>query len=435
MENKFNTKLGFILTAVGSSVGMANIWGFPYKFQDGGLVFLIFYIIFAILFSYLGLISEFAVGRLSNTGALGSYDYSFKSGEKNKTIGKYIGFIPLLALFMIAIGYAILVAYVIKAFVDSISGVILEIEPSIWFESFASVDYSVIPYHIIVILVTILTCIGGAKTIEKSNKIMMPAFFILFVLLAVRIVALPGSLEGYKYMLRFDPDKISLATITSAMGQAFFSLSLTGSAMVVVGAYIKKDVDITSSAKKIGFYDTLAALVASCVMIPALSVFHMDQVGGPGLLFVALPKILQNIGFGRIFSIFLYLAVTFAGISSLQIMFESVTESLIFRYKKLSRNMVLGILGIIAFACGVGMENIDKFGHYMDIVSIYIIPIGASIGAVTWFYILKKEELLGEINISSKKKYGEGFIKLGRYIYVPIAVTLTLLALIFKISF
>lgn len=435
MDNKFTSKIGFVLTAVGSAVGMANIWGFPYKFQDGGLIFLIIYILFAILFSYLGLTSEFAVGRMSGRGALGSYEYAFNTSGKNKIIGKYIGLIPLLAIFMIAIGYTILVSYVFKAFVDSISGLLLEVEPSIWFESFSTKPYSVVFYHLLVIILTIITCLGGAKTIEKSNKIMMPAFFVLFLLLAIRILFLPGAIDGYKYMFRFDPSKFNLNTIVSAMGQAFFSLSLTGSAMVVVGSYINKDVNIVNSSKQIGFFDTIAAFVASCVMIPALSVFKMDQVGGPSLLFIALPKILQNISFGRIFSIFLYLAVVFAGISSLQIMFESVAESIMYKNKKLPRNLVLVIIGIIVFLAGLPMQTIDKFGHYMDIISIYITPIGASIGAVTWFYIIKKDKLLNSVNLSCDKRYGEFWYSIGKFVYVPIAVVLTLLALIFKISF
>lgn len=435
MDKKFSSKVGFVLTAVGSAVGMANIWGFPYKLQDGGLIFLIFYIFFVGLFSYVGLTSEFAVGRLSQAGTLGAYQYSFNSTNKNKTISKLIGFIPLTGIFLIAIGYSVIVAYVFKALIDSITGEIMTTDVSSWFASFANTERSVIPFHIIIIIAAILTCIGGASTMEKSNKVMMPAFFVLFLLLGIRILMLPGAIDGYKYMLRFDTSKFNLNTIAAAMGQAFFSLSLTGSAMVTVGSYIKKDIDIVDSSKQTGLYDTIAALLASCVMIPALSVFNMQQVGGPSLLFISLPTILQNIKFGRIFSIFLYLAVIFAGISSLQNMFEPVVASLLSRYNKLSRNFMLILVGILTFVFSVNMETIDKVGHYMDIVSIYIIPIGASIGAVTWFYILKKDLLLGEVNLSAKKKQTSKWYNIGRFVYVPIAVILTLLALIFKISF
>lgn len=433
MNKKFSSRLGLILSAVGSAVGMANIWGFPYKFQEGGLVFLLFYILFAGIFSYVGLSSEFAVGRMAKTGTLGAYNHAFKS--KNKNIGRYIGYIPLIGTFLIAVGYSIIVAYVLKGFIDSLTGEIFLKSSDIWFESFANREHSVVIYHILIIIITLLTCFGGASSIEKTNKIMMPTFFILFLILAIKIATLPHALDGYKNMFAYNPDNLNIRTIVNAMGQAFFSLSITGSGMIVVGAYIDKDEDIVESSVQTGFLDTMAGLISSCVMIPAVSVFAMDNLAGPALLFVSLPTILNNIRFGRIFSIILYLAVVFAGISSLQNMFEVIAESMTHRFEKLTRKTVFICLGLLVFLLGINLETIDSFGPYMDIVSIYIIPIGASIGAITWFYVLQKDKLLAEINQSSKRNYGKNWYKIGKYIYVPIAITITILALVFKISF
>ena len=435
MKNTFNSKLGLILTAVGSAVGMANIWGFPYKFQSGGLVFLIFYAIFAIIFSIVGLSSEFAIGRVAKTGTLGAYEYAFRDGNKNQKIGRYIGYLPLLGTFLIAIGYSVIVAYVLKGFVDSLNGEIFKTSSKVWFDSFASRDYSVIGYHFIIILVTILTCFGGASSIEKTNKIIMPTFFVLFLILAIKVASLTNAIEGYKNMFIYDPATLNLKTILDAMGQAFFSLSITGSGMIVVGAYINKKEDIVDSSMQTGIFDTLAGLISSLVIIPAVSVFAMEEVGGPSLLFVSLPAILNNVKFGRLFAIFLYLAVVFAGISSLQNMLEVIGESVTNRFPRLKRKLVLTILGLTVFLIGMNLETIDKFGPYMDMISIYIIPIGASIGAITWFYMLKKDSLLTEINLSSKRTYGDSWYKLGKYVYVPIAVFLTILALFFKITF
>lgn len=435
MNKKFSSKLGLVLAAVGSAVGMANIWGFPYKFQSGGLVFLIFYLLFAGIFSLIGLSSEFAIGRLAKTGTLGAYEYAFTSSNKNKRVGRFIGYIPLIGTLLIAIGYSIIVAYVLKGFVDSLSGAIFVKPSEIWFESFANVDYSVIIYHGTIIIITLLTCLGQASSIEKTNKIMMPTFFVLFLILAIKVASLDNAIEGYKNMFTFRRDYLNLKTIVDAMGQAFFSLSITGSGMIVVGAYISKKEDIVSSSLQTGIFDTLAGLVSSFVIIPAVSVFAMDNAGGPGLLFVTLPRILSSIKFGRIFAIFLYLAVVFAGISSLQNMFEVIVESMTHRWKNLSRKVCLISLGLIVFILGLKLETIDKFGPYMDIISIYIIPIGASIGAISWFYVLKKDDLLDEINLSSSKIYGEKWYKAGKYLYVPIAIILTMLALIFKVSF
>lgn len=435
MNKKFSSRLGLILSAVGSAVGMANIWGFPYKFQSGGLVFLIFYILFAMIFSLVGLSSEFAIGRMAKTGTLGAYSYAFKSTSKNKKLGRFIGYIPLLGTFLIAIGYSVIVAYVLKGFIDSLTGEIFLTSSDIWFESFANRGHSVLIYHLAIIVITLLTCFGGASSIEKTNKIMMPTFFVLFLILAIKVATLPNAFEGYKNMFTYNPENLNIQTIVNAMGQAFFSLSITGSGMIVVGAYINKDEDIVASSVQTGFLDTLAGLIASFVIIPAVSVFAMDKVGGPALLFVTLPTILNNVRFGRIFAIILYLAVVFAGISSLQNMFEVIAESMTNRFQKLSRKTVFIGLGLLVFLLGVNLETIDSFGPYMDIISIYIIPIGASIGAITWFYILNKDKLLAEINRSSKRNYGQKWYKIGRYVYVPIAVIITILALVFKISF
>ena len=433
--NKFSSKLGFILTAVGSAVGMANVWGFPYKFQRGGIVFLLAYIVFVSIFSYCGLASEFAVGRYAQTGTLGAYNKAFKSRNSDTKVGKFIGYIPLIGSLLIAIGYAVIVAYVLKALVDSLSGAILSVDTKTYFDSFSLKPCSVVFYHFFIIAVTLISCIGGASTIEKSNKIMMPAFFILFVILAIRILTLPNAFEGYKYMFRFDPEMLNWGTILEAMGQAFFSLSVTGSGMLVVGAYLEDKEDIVSSSKMTGLLDTIAAMLASFVMIPAIIVYNMDQAGGPGLLFQVLPTILQDMAAGRIFAIILYVAVVFGGISSLQNMFEVVAESLMKRHPKLKRNLVLFLIGIAVFAIGVNMEMISQWGPFMDIISIYIIPIGAMIGAVTWFWIMKKDILVAEINKGSKKKYGDSWYKLGKFVYTPIAVILCIIALVFKISF
>lgn len=436
-SKKFSTKLGFILSAVGSAVGMANVWGFPYKLQDGGSYFLIFYFIFILIFGYVGLSAEFAIGRRAQTGTVGSYEYALntKNNKKHSVFSKYIGFLPLIGSLCIAIGYAVIVSYVFKALIDSLTGTIMTVDSHQWFEGFSTNNYSVVGYHFAIIVITLLTCIGGAKTIEKTNKVIMPAFFVLFLILAVRIAMLPNAVEGYKYMFRFDSSKLNINTVLNAMGQAFFSLSVTGSGMIVCGSYLSKKEDIISSSKSTALFDTLAAMVAASVIIPAITVYNMGQAGGPGLLFEVLPTILQDMVGGRIFSIILYSAVIFAGVSSLQNMFEVIVESLLYKFKWLNRKVTLLIIGLVTFGIGVNMHQISSWGPWMDFVSVYIIPIGATIGAVAWFWIMKKDVLLDEINTGSKKKYGDLWINIGKYIYVPIALILCFVALVFKMTF
>lgn len=428
--NKFNSRLGFILTAVGSAVGMANVWGFPYKLQEGGLFFLIAYIFFIALFSYVGLSSEFAIGRISETGTIGSYEKAFESKNKNTKVGTAISILPLFGLVLLTIGYAVVVAYIFRALYDSLTGTLMTTDLNIWYDNLSNKPYSVWLFHLAVMVLTLINCLGSAKTLEKSSKFMMPAFFVLFIIIAIKILTLPNALEGYRYMFRIDHNHFDIKTLVEAMGQAFFSLSITGSAMMICGAYLNKDEDIISSSKMTAFLDTVAAMVSALVMIPSVIVFSMDQAGGPGLLFQVLPTILQNIEGGRIFAIILYLAVLFAGISSLQIMLEVVVESLDYKFKKLNRKFVLVALALVVFAVGVNIEMISQWGPFMDMISIYIIPIGAMIGAITWFYVLDKNTLIDEINSGSSKKYGDTWYNIGKFIYTPLVIIICILTIL-----
>lgn len=433
---QFTSKWGFILACAGSAVGMANVWGFPYKLgSNGGGAFLIAYLIFIAIFSYVGLTAEYAIGRRARTGTLGAYRNAWKSGNKEKA-GKYLGWLPLVGSICIAIGYAVIISYVLKGLINSITGSLMTVEPNIWFESFALKDYSVIPYHIIIVVVTLLTLTFGANSIERTNKIIMPLFFLLFLILAIRVSFLPGAIEGYKFM--FIPRWKALLDPMVwiwAMGQAFFSLSITGSGMIVYGAYLSNEADILNAAKNTAIFDIVAAIVAALVIIPASFAYNIDVASGPGLLFVTLPQILQDIPMGQVFAIILYTAVIFGGISSLQNMFEVVGESLMNTFPKLKRSVMLILLGIITFSIGINMEAIYNWGPWMDLVSIYIIPIGATLGAISWFWIMKKEDIINEINLGAKNKQGDLWYNIGKYIYVPFATILCIVAIFKQVAF
>ena len=221
----------------------------------------------------------------------------------------------------------------------------------------------------------------------------------------------------------------------AAMGQAFFSLSITGSGMIVYGAYLDQEESVVPLGLKTAFFDTLAAFVAALVIIPACFAYDLDVGAGPGLLFVVLPTILQDIPFGQGFAIILYVAMIFAGVSSLQNMFEAVGESLTYRFPRLSRKLVLVIMCVICLGAGIHMEAIYQWGPWMDFVSIYILPIGAMLGAISWFWVMKKDQFLGEINKGSAVCLGTGWYSVGRYVYVPIAMILCAVALSMKIAF
>ena len=268
----FASRWGFILASVGSAVGMANVWGFPNKLgSNGGGAFLLIYLLFLFIFSYVGLPAEFAMGRRAATGTLGAYRNAWATrGETAGKVGGVLGWLPLVGSLCIAIGYAVIVTYVLKALVDSLTGTLMTADAAAWFSSFSAQPYSVVPYHIIVVVGTLLTLFLGAHSIEKTNKIMMPLFFLIFLVLAVRVFFLPGAAEGYRFM--FTPRWKALTDPMIwiwAMGQAFFSLSVTGSGMIVYGAYLSPQEDVVGVAQHTALFDTIAAVVAALVIIPA----------------------------------------------------------------------------------------------------------------------------------------------------------------------
>ena len=219
------------------------------------------------------------------------------------------------------------------------------------------------------------------------------------------------------------------------MGQAFFSLSVTGSGMIAYGSYLDRKEDVIAVSRHTAIFDTIAALVAALVIIPACFSYDVSVDAGPSLLFITLPSILQDIPLGQVFAIILYAAMIFAGVSSLQNMFEAVAESLLHRFPKLRRTVALGIICVICFGAGIGMEAITRWGIWMDLVSIYIIPIGATLGAISWFWIMKKNDLFAAINEGGRKPRGKLWYFLGRYLYVPISIILCVIALAMKVAF
>lgn len=431
-EKKFQSKIGFILSCVGSAVGMANIWAFPYRVgKYGGAVFLLIYFGFIVLFSTVGLSAEFLIGRRAETGTLGSYEHAWNDIGKGR-LGYKLAYIPLLGSMSIAIGYAIISAWVLRTFGASVTGKILEVDTQQFFGEAVQGNFVILPWHIAIIVITLLTLFTGASSIEKTNKVMMPAFFILFLILAVRVAFLPGAVEGYKYL--FVPDWSYLTNVdtwVNAMGQAFFSLSITGSGMIVCGAYLDKKEDIVNGAVQTGIFDTLAAMIAALVVIPASFAFGYPASAGPSLMFMTIPDVFKQMPFGQLLAILFFISVVFAAISSLQNMLEVVGESIQTRFK-MTRKTVILLLGLISLVIGIFIEPENRVGPWMDVVTIYIIPFGAVLGAISWYWILKKESYMEEINLGSVKPRSVGYHCVGKYIYVPLTLIVFILGVIYK---
>lgn len=427
-NGNFKSTVGFVLACVGSAVGMGNIWMFPYRLgQYGGAAFLIPYLIFIALFGLVGLSAEFALGRMAKTGTLGAYAYCWK----NK-FGKYIGWLPLLGSLGIAIGYSVILGWVFRSIQGVLTNELLTNDIPAFFTNMTQ-SFSNVPCHFLVLFVNCLLLFTSAtNAIEKANKVLMPAFFILFIILAIRVSLFNGAIEGYKFL--FVPKweyLLNKETWIMAMGQAFFSLSITGSGMIVYGAYLKDDVDIPKASMQTAIFDTIAAMLAALAIMPAVFSFGIDPVSGPSLMFLTLPEVFKQMPLGNFFALFFFISVAFAGITSLINMLEAVCESWQNRFH-ISRKKAVLLCGIITFIVSVCIENGDIVGKWMDVVTIYIIPFAALLGAITIYYILGWNALKQELDKGRKKPVGPTFKFLGKYVYVFLAIIILILGILYN---
>ena len=427
---KFTSSAGAVLAAVGSAVGMGNIWLFPYRVgQYGGGAFLIPYFLFVALFSYVGLSGEFAFGRLTGTGARGSFDYAMKSrGRKG---GSVLGILPLLGVLGIAIGYSVVVGWVLRYAAGSLTGSLLESQPDAYFDQLA-VSFGSIPWHFLVIAATVVILVLGVTAgIEKISKFMMPAFYIFFLIIAVRVAFLPGAAEGYRYLL--EPDwsyLLKFETWVMAMGQAFFSLSINGACMLIYGSYMKKSENIIRQSVMTAVLDTMAALLSGFAILPAVFAFGIAPNSGPSLMFITIPRVFQQMPGGRILSLFFFVSVLFAGITSLINMLEAVGESLS-KGVKLPRKAAMVVVGCVTFGVSLFLESLPAMGSWLDAVTIYIAPFGAGLAAVMIYLVLGLKAIRAELMEGRTRPLGRAFDLLSKYVYVFLSAAVLVLGIVY----
>ena len=429
-DHKFTSSAGAVLAAVGSAVGMGNIWLFPYRVgQYGGGAFLIPYFLFVALFSYVGLSGEFAFGRLTGTGARGSFDYAMKSrGWKG---GSILGILPLLGVLGIAIGYSVVVGWVLRYAAGSLTGSLLSSQPDAYFEQLA-VSFGSIPWHFIVIAATVVILVLGVTAgIEKISKFMMPAFYVFFLVIAVRVAFLPGAVEGYRYLL--EPDwsyLLKFETWVMAMGQAFFSLSINGAGMLIYGSYMKKSENIIRQSVMTAILDTMAALLSGFAILPTVFAFGIAPNSGPSLMFITIPRVFQQMPGGRILALFFFVSVLFAGITSLINMLEAVGESLS-KGVKLPRKAAMIVVGCVTFGVSLFLESLPAMGSWLDAVTIYIAPFGAVLAAVMIYWVLGLKAIRAELMEGRTRPLGRAFDFLAKYVYVFLSAAVLVLGIVY----
>ena len=444
----FKSKWGFILACIGSAVGMGNIWRFPIIVSKfGGMTFLIPYFIFVVLIGSTGIIEEFALGRWAAAGPVGAFGKCTEERTGKKSVGEAIGAIPILGSMMLAIGYTVVMGWIFKYCWMGISGSLYALgtempsiggafgatapEAATLGEAIGMMTSNGIfgigngVWQIVGLVVSlIIMAMGVAGGIEKANKVMMPALFFLFVALGVYIAFLPGSSDGYKYIFTLNPAGLLNPQVwIFAFGQAFFSLSIAGNGSVIYGSYLPKNEDLPSSARNVALFDTIAALLAMIVILPAMSVGGMEpSAGGPGLMFVYLPNVLNGMPGGRIVGMVFFVAVLFAGLSSIANLYEAPVAFLQEKFH-LGRIPSVVIIGAIGAVVSVMIQPWTS--QWMDLVSVFICPLGAVLAGVMFFWILKKSTAMDAVNAgrtAGKKAIDSWFYPLGKYGYCLLAL-------------
>jgi len=442
----FKSKWGFIIACIGSAVGMANIWRFPYMVATyGGLTFLIPYFIFVALIGASGVMEEFALGRWGGAGPVDTFGKCTEERTGKKTVGQIIGALPVIGSMGLAIGYSVVMGWIFKYAKMAIAGELYAMgqDMSVIGPTFGAAapeadtlvqavakmfEHGIFGIGngvwiiVAVVVSAAIMCLGIARGIEKTCKVMIPILFGLFLVLAVYVAFLPGAADGYAYIFSLDPARLlDWEVWIYAFGQAFFSLSVAGNGSVIYGSYLGKDVEIPASARNVAIFDTLAALVAMMVIIPAMAATGEPVASkGPGLMFVALPSVFNGMGgVGRFVGIFFFVAVLFAGVTSIINLYETpvafVQEKL--KMKRTPSTVLVHVIGL-----AVALVIQPWTSQWMDMVSIYICPFGAALAGIMFFWVMKKETALDAVNLGSGKKVGGWFHPFGKWVYVPLCI-------------
>ena len=393
-RDSFNNKWGFILACIGSAVGMGNIWMFPTRVSMyGGGSYLIPYFIFVALIGFTGVIGEMSFGRATKSGPVDAFGYACETKNKNKRkLGEAIGFIPVLGALAMAIGYTVVMGWILKYMIGAFTGKTLAPADTEGFAasfgSMASAFGNNVWQIVALVIGIIILMFGVGRGIEKANKIMMPVFFILFAVLGIYVAFQPGAIEGYKYIFRVDPEAFAdPKTWIFALGQAFFSLSIAGNGTLIYGSYLSDNEDIPAAAGRVALFDTIAAMLAALVIIPAMATTgaQLNQ-GGPGLMFIFLPALFKSMPGGYIVAIIFFVAVFMAGLSSLINLYEAPIAT-IQEKLHLGRKASCTIIAAIALVVSICIQGIVS--GWMDILSIYICPLGAGLAGIMSGYVVR----------------------------------------------
>ena len=388
-RSTFSGKIGFVLAAAGASVGLGNIWRFPYlAAKYGGGIFLLVYIVLALTFGYAMIMAETSLGRMTGKSPVGAYQAFGTS--KWRSLGGWINaVIPIL----IVPYYSVIGGWVIKYLVEYLMGHGQQLAANGYFSAFISSGVSTEVCFVVFALFTLAIIFAGVRNgIERVSKIMMPILVVLSLVIAVYSVTRPGALAGVKYFLVPNFQDFSWMTVVSAMGQVFYSLSIAMGILITFGSYMKKDVSIEGSTRNVEIFDTAIAIMAGLMIIPAVFAFSGGSAenlkAGPSLMFITIPKVFASMGMGTVVGILFFLLVLFAAVTSSIALTESAVSTFEDEFGW-GRRKATVIVGIVMLALGslsslgygplagvtiIGMQFLDFFDFLTNSV---MMPIAA----------------------------------------------------------
>lgn len=410
----FSSKIGFVLAAAGSAVGLGNLWRFPYlAAQYGGGIFLLVYIIIAVTFGFALMITEITIGRKTRSSAIVAFK---KLDKKWGFLGVLASLIPVIILPY----YSVIGGWVLKYMDTFLKGQIVEAAGDKYFSTFIAKPWEpILWFSIFIAATTLFVFFGVEKGVENASKFMMPLLVVLTLLITVYVVTRPGSMDGIIYYIKPDFTKFSAKTVLAALGQLFYSMSLAMGIMITYGSYMKKEAHIEQSVRQIEIFDTAIAFMAGLMIVPSVFSYANGDTNmlqsGPGLMFITLPKVFADMAFGRVIGSIFFILVLFAALTSAISLMETIVSIVTDRFR-LDRK--LACLLIAAFSILVGIPSSLGFGiwsgvaplgmsilDFFDFISNSIMmPIVALLTCIFVGFVIKPKTITDEIEVNGPFK-------------------------------
>lgn len=405
-RSNFTSRIGFILAASGSAVGLGNIWRFPYlAAQYGGGTFLLCYIILAVTFGFSLMIAEIALGRKTGLSAIGAF------ASLNKRY-RFVGVLAALVPVIIYPYYSVIGGWVIKYFFTFLAGGVKAAAEDTYFTGFISgVSEPILWFTLFAAITAVVVICGVEKGIEKVSKIMMPLLVVLTVCISLYVLTIDGAMDGVKYYVMPHMSDFSVKTVLSAMGQLFYSMSLAMGIMITYGSYMKKSTNLESSVRQIEIFDTGIAFFAGLMIIPAVFAFSGGDPSalnaGPGLMFITLPKVFASMNFGGVLGTVFFILVFFAAVTSAISLMETIVSILmdLFHWTRRKTSilvfvycLLMGIpsslgFGIWDFIQPLGMSILDAWDFISNSV---LMPIVALLTCFFVGFVIKPQTIIDE---------------------------------------